>query len=317
MQVTEFSAHMRAMKVHDQGSSFSRYALPVHVVDTYQVYRLTAGNTDFDLEYKTTLAEAEEYVRDFVQKPKNDIVNDTEALGTKPTGADVDSFREKLDQRKEAALKMATEKITQIFNKMQTLGENHPEYQDTILSGTDKILGFISKLLADIEKFVSDLVRKIYEWIKDALNKVKSFFLDVGHSVSAFFGGAFLLPSSPLSEIYFGLAAGRDKGKFDWHESRQHHQIISEIEARKVIEIELKDPASVEEWKNIGKQNVAFFEGQNNTQQILDFISKNLPTVSLGILGIFGFIAYAISCNYEIELEVTNILKIHLKPKQS
>ena len=122
MQITEFSAHMRAMKVHYQGSSFSRYALPVHVVDTYQVYRLAAGNTDFDLEYKTTLAEAEESVRDFVQKPKNDIVNDTEALGTKPTGADVDSFREKLNQRKEAALKIANEKINLIFQTMQTLG---------------------------------------------------------------------------------------------------------------------------------------------------------------------------------------------------
>ncbi|MEG3903287.1 hypothetical protein QUB19_13490 [Microcoleus sp. B4-C5] len=311
MQVPNFQTHLRAMKAHYQGTPFSRYSLPITVVDTYPLYRLTAGSTDFDLEYKTVIQKSEQDIREMLNSPQEYIVKETEALVKNPGQAE--EFKKQMNKRREETKQKANATIDQIFDQGIELGDQFPEMQSTILTGLDKIGGFISKIFDQISEFITCLIQKIYEWLKDAVKKVKGFFLDAYHSISTFFG-LFSTPITLLKTPNSALGVQGERREYDWKKTLEHAHIITVIEMGEPFEIHLTDTEDVKEWQRIYAQEFYLGIDSITKEHLLNLIKNHITSVGLGVLGLSGFLIYAVAKKYEIDIEIANIVKFKMKP---
>jgi len=63
--------------------------------------------------------------------------------------------------------------IDDMFDKAIDIGEKYPATQGVILSVSDQIMAFFSKLYNEIYFWVSNIVEQFVEWVKNALENIK------------------------------------------------------------------------------------------------------------------------------------------------
>lgn len=303
MQVTEFSAHMRAMKVHYKGFPLTRYPLPISCVEKRLMSSFAA---DFNADYKDAIEDNKQNIHNFVEGQQQVISQEIEKLGKNPTGTQTDDFKKKLTQQKEKAKAEADKRIEQIFGKLEAVGTAHPESQQEILSGTEKLISFFSDLLGKLIDFVSDLVQRIYEYLKDAVNKVGSFFKEAYNSVSSFFSSVFLQLRSTSLES--GVLSEESKGdnffKWDKKNALMHSQSIIKFAESQKLSISVEDSEEVKQWQSSLPDKSLLEEGVENLDReiTLSLIASTVKIV--GIAALSGLVAYAISRGYRVSVSI-------------
>ncbi|MBU2910021.1 hypothetical protein AB4543_17520 [Vibrio splendidus] len=101
------------------------------------------------------------------------------------------SFKLKMEEQRNAALKASQDTINAAFDKAQELGEKHPQLQNGILSVTGTIVSGIT----EAAKFISDIVVKAVGVVIDALAKawewIQEQFSTAAKSIGNFFASIF------------------------------------------------------------------------------------------------------------------------------
>lgn len=303
MQIAEFSAHMRAMNVHYKGYPLTRYPLPISCVEKQLMRSLAA---DFKTDYTHAMKDNQQNIHDFVEGQQQIILQETQTLGKDPTGKQIDDFKQRLKQQQNKTEAVALEKINQMFEKLEALGTAHPESQDLILSGSDKLISFFSDLLGKAIDFIRDLAQRIYEYVKDAVNKVKSFFNNAYNSVSSFFNLLFMpLRSTSLqSGVLLEESKGDDFFKWDKKDALTHSQFITKFARSQKLSISVEDSEEVKLWKTcLSSQNLLEEGVENLDREItLSLIASTVKIV--GILALSGLVAYAISRGYRVSASI-------------
>ena len=301
MKIAEFSAHMRAMKVHYKGYPLTRYPLPISCVEKRLMHSLAA---DFNADYENAMKGSQQNINDFVEGQQQTVSQETQKLGKSPTGTQIDDFKNRLAQQRENAKAEANKKLDQIFDQLETVGTAHPECQDLILSSTDKIISFLSDILGKVIDFVNNLVQQIYEWLKDVENKVLSFFTDTTKSVSSFFGSLFVPLRSTSLEPGGLLGGSKGDNSFKWNkkEAKAHsHFIIKFAESQKLI-ISVEDFDEVKQWNiYLGDKSLVEkgAEYQSSDREVtLSLLSSTVKIVAIAAFS--GLVAYAISFRYRV-----------------
>lgn len=303
MQITEFSAHMRAMKGHYKGYPLTRYPLPISCVEKQLMRSLAA---DFNADYKDVMKETQQNLHNFVEGQQQIVLQEAKKLGKDPIGSQIDDFKTRLSQQKEKAKAEANKRIEQVFDKLEAVGNSHPECQDVILDGTDKIISFFSDLLGNLIDFVGDLIQDIYEYLKDAVKKVKFFFETAYKSVSSFFGSLFISLGSTSLESGVLLEEGQGDKDFKWDKtsSLEAADLIIKFASSKKLSISVEDAEEVKPWgtflsaKSLLEEGVKNTDPEKSTKITLSLIASTVTIV--GIAAFSGLIAYAISRGYRV-----------------
>jgi len=100
-------------------------------------------------------------------------------------------------QRKNAKAE-SDKRIDETFDNLISVGTQHPEQQQRILTLTQQIGAFFTNLLAKVATFFTEIYNKIMGWIHSAVDWVKGAAAAVGNwlkgavgTISSFFGGLF------------------------------------------------------------------------------------------------------------------------------
>jgi hypothetical protein len=114
----------------------------------------------------------------------------TDFINSDKSDASVLSFKQKMDEQRNQALKASQDTINAAFDKAQELGNAHPQLQNGILSVTGTVVTgitqaakFVSDIVVQVVGKVIDGLAKAWEWIKNsfstALSSIGTFFSNI------------------------------------------------------------------------------------------------------------------------------------------
>lgn len=106
---------------------------------------------------------------------QNQITADTEQF-KKSGGGDsaAEEFRKRMEEKRAAQKESSNKMIDDMFDKAIDIGEKYPATQGVILSVSDQIMAFFSKLYNEIYFWVSNIVEQFVEWVKNAWENIKN-----------------------------------------------------------------------------------------------------------------------------------------------
>ncbi|HHS7809217.1 hypothetical protein FHG55_17330 [Pseudomonas jessenii] len=106
---------------------------------------------------------------------QNQITADTERFKESGGGdAASEEFRKRMEEKRAAQKESSNKMIDDMFDKAIDIGEKYPATQGAILSVSDQIMAFFSKLYNEIYFWVSNIVEQFVEWVKNALENIKN-----------------------------------------------------------------------------------------------------------------------------------------------
>lgn len=106
---------------------------------------------------------------------QNQITADTERFKESGGGdAASEEFRKRMEEKRAAQKESSNKMIDDMFDKAIDIGEKYPATQGAILSVSDQIMAFFSKLYNEIYFWVSNIVEQFVEWVKNAWENIKN-----------------------------------------------------------------------------------------------------------------------------------------------
>jgi hypothetical protein len=191
-----FMQHMTAMNAHYKAANSNNgtgpthaYALPVHLV----LQRGAVPPASGAAEVNNVLQASKNSTTAFAQNQTNAV---NAATGKLQTDHDTSSFAAAMNAQRQKAKDDSDKQIDDTFNKLISIGTQHPETQQHILNITQEMGVFFTNLLAKVASFFIDIYNKIMGWIHSAVDWIKGAAAAVGDwlkgavgSIVSFFGG--------------------------------------------------------------------------------------------------------------------------------
>jgi hypothetical protein len=202
-----FLQHMLAMKSHYKSGNSQNgagpshpYALPIHLMfapegahsnDEGMAAVASPGKAQVDAVVKAS----QQKTTAFAQHQTNAVNAATKKLQSTHNTTD---FAAAMNAQRQNAKAESDKQIDATFDNLISVGTQHPEQQQRILTLTQQIGAFFTNLLAKVATFFTDIYNKIMGWIHSAVDWVKGAAAAVGNwlkgavgSISSFFGGLF------------------------------------------------------------------------------------------------------------------------------
>ena len=197
---SEFIHHMNAMKEHHKAGVNVMYALPN---DLMAGADLSGAEEPVSAETKAAVAGVKTGLTQFTDGQKTGVADAKAKLkADQDKGVDPDaatkSFKEQMEALKKKAKADAAKKIDTMYDGLIAVGTKHPKQQKHILTATQLIGVFFTKLLASIVAWFKKIGKAIVEWFKSvgawfeqAGKDIADWFEGAGKSIGNFFGGLF------------------------------------------------------------------------------------------------------------------------------
>ena len=202
-----FLQHMSAMKSHYKSGNSQHgtgpshpYALPIHLMFAPEGAHSNGegmaavagpGKAKVDAVVKAS----QQKTTAFAQHQTNAVNTATNKLQSTHNTTD---FAAAMNAQRQSAKAESDKQIDATFDSLISVGTQHPEQQQRILTLTQQIGAFFTNLLAKVATFFTDIYNKIMGWIHSAVDWVKGAAAAVGNwlkgavgTISSFFGGLF------------------------------------------------------------------------------------------------------------------------------
>lgn len=117
------------------------------------------------------------------------ITADTQLLKDGDGGDNAaDDFRKRMDEKRAAQKESSNKMIDDMYDKAIGIGEKYPATQGAILSVSDQIMAFLSKLYNEIFYWISNIIEQFVEWVKNAWENIKNTGKRIFDWISHWFG---------------------------------------------------------------------------------------------------------------------------------
>jgi hypothetical protein len=110
---------------------------------------------------------------------------DRESSGGKPND---EAWREQLRKTREEAKKRSDKIIDDAFDKLERIGEQHPESQGLIAQATEFITNSIMTVIDAVVNWIMNMAQAISDWFKNAVQNVIHFVKGVYDTIKSLFG---------------------------------------------------------------------------------------------------------------------------------
>jgi hypothetical protein len=204
-----FLHHMMAMKSHYKSGNSQNgtgpshaYALPIHLMfapegahSNGEGMAMAAVASPGKAKVDAVVKASQQKTTAFAQHQTNAVNAATKKLQSTHNTTD---FANAMNAQRKNAKAESDKQIDETFDNLISVGTQHPEQQQRIMTLTQQIGAFFTNLLAKVATFFTDIYNKIIGWIHSAADWVKGAAAAVGNwlkgavgTISSFFGGLF------------------------------------------------------------------------------------------------------------------------------
>ncbi|MEV1067379.1 hypothetical protein [Streptomyces sp. NPDC050263] len=134
-------------------------------------------------EFKDATAKSIKAIGDYLQSMQKDVKGAAEQYArTKNKG----SLHDSIEKVRHEAKQKTDEKIDEICDRAEGLGDANPSWQDMLVGALNRVLNFLTNIMNQVVNFLIGLLDRIEEWIDEAGRKIAGFFEGVGDDIDGF-----------------------------------------------------------------------------------------------------------------------------------
>jgi|GEM_PF-1080067 len=181
--VKNFSSIMDQIRDAYVGESTTEFSIIEHI----GLQAPSTSNTPD--EVKKITQEYEQEVNNFYEQEETSLKENVKQLENKAMNQA--AFMEKMNKRKEEALKKAEDTINKLYDTLTDYGVKHPSSQLAIITVADAVGAFIQDIMKKIANVFIGVVEAVKKAANEAVKFISSTFNSITNSTKNFFAELF------------------------------------------------------------------------------------------------------------------------------